>query len=137
MKVFTKLLKPQFSILESHGYLFVVSVDDSYLHGRTFSTSEDNVNTVVDLVDLSLSFTIHREKSVLVPIQEIEFLGFVLNCAEVKIKLTDCKSGKRILKMKNLLSEEKQTIRGLASVIGSLVPTFQVPPYGKLHYRES
>ena len=71
IKVLTKLLKPQFSILESRGYLFVVFVDDSYLHGRTFSTSEDNVNTVVDVVDLSLGFTIHPEKSVLVPIQEI------------------------------------------------------------------
>ena len=70
------------------------------------------------------------------PTQEIEFLGFVLNSVEMKIKLTDCKSGKIISKIKKLLYEGKQTIRDLASVIGSLVATFPVLPYGKLHYRE-
>ena len=55
---------------------------------------------------------------------------------EIKIKLTDCKSGKIISKIKKLLYEEKQTVRDLASVIGSLVATFSVLPYDKLHYRE-
>ena len=54
----------------------------------------------------------------------------------MKIKLTDCKSSKIISKIKMLLYEGKQTIRDLASVIGSLVATFPVLPYGKLHYRE-
>ena len=70
-------------------------------------------------------FTIHQEKSVLSPTQEIEFLGCVLNSVEVKIKLTDCISGKIISKIKKLLYEGKQTIRDLTSVIGSLVANFQ------------
>ena len=41
-----------------------------------------------------------------------------------------------ILKVKTLLYEGKQTIRELASVIRSLVATFPILPYGKLHYRE-
>ena len=49
MRVFTKLLKPPFSTLKSHGYQSVVIVDDSYLQGHTFSTCEDNVNAPVDL----------------------------------------------------------------------------------------
>ena len=53
---------------------------------------------------------------------------------EIKIKLTECKSGKIISKIKKLLYEEKQTVRDLASVIG--VATFSVLPYDKLHYRE-
>ena len=130
-----RVFKPPFSILRSHGYLSVVFFDDSYLQGHTFSTCEDNVNATVDGFQ-SLGFTIHPERSVLVPAQEIEFLGFVLNSVEMKIKLIDCKSGKIILKIKKLLYDEKQTIRDLASVIGSLVATFLVLPYGKLHYRE-
>ena len=132
MRVFTKLLKPPFSILRSHGYLSVVFVDDSYLQGHTFSTCEDNVNATVDLLQ-SLGFTIHPGKSVLVPTQKIEFLGFVLNSVERKIKLTDCKAGKIIPKIKKLLYEGKQIIRDLASVKGSLVATFLLLPYGKLH----
>ena len=135
MRVFIKLLKPPFSILRTHGYLSVVFVDDSYLQGHTFSTCKDNVNATVDLLQF-LRFTIHPEKSVLVPTQKIEFLGFVLNSVEMKVKLTDCKSDKIISKIKKLLYEGKQTIRDLASVIGSLVATFPVLPYGKLHYRE-
>ena len=86
MRVFTKLLKPPFSILRSHGYLSVVFADESYLQSYTFSTSEDNVNASVDLLQ-SLGSAIHLGKSVLAPTQEIEFLGFVLNSVEVKIKV--------------------------------------------------
>ena len=135
MRVFTKRLKPPISILRSHCYLSVVFVDDSYLQGRAFSTCEDNVNSTVHLLQ-SLGFTIHPEKSVLFPTQKTEFLGFVLNSVEMKIKLTDCKSGKIILKIKKLLYEGKQTIRDLAFTIGSLIATFPVLPYGKFHYRE-
>ena len=127
-----KVFKPPFSILRSHGYLYVIFSDDSHLQGNTFSTCEDNANTTVDVLQF-LGFTIHPVKSVLVPTLEIEFLGFVLNSVEMKIKLTDCKSSKIISK---LLYKGKQTIRDLASVIGSLVATFPVLPYGKLHYRE-
>ena len=132
--VFTKLLKPPFSILRSHGYLPVVIVDNPHLQGHTFSTNEGNTNAAADLFQF-LGFTIHPEKSVLILTQEIEFLGFVLNSTGMKIKLTDCNSGKIISKTKELLYEEKQTIRDLASVTGSLVATFPVLPYGKLHYR--
>ena len=135
IRVFAKLRKLPFSILRSHGYLSAVFVDDSYLQGHTFSTCEDNVNAAVDLFHC-LGFAIDPEKSVLVPTQEMQSLGFFLNSVEMKIKLTNCKSGKIILKIKKFLHEEKQTIRDLASVIGSLVATFPVLRYGKLHNRE-
>ena len=115
VRVFTKLLKPPFSILRSHGYLPVVIVDNPHLQGHTFSTNEGNTNAAADLFQF-LGFTIHPEKSVLILTQEIEFLGFVLNSTGMKIKLTDCNSGKIISKTKELLYEEKL-------------------PYGKLHYR--
>ena len=54
----------------------------------------------------------------------------------MKIKLTDYKAGKINSKIKKLLYEEKQTIQELAFVIGSLVATFKVFPYGKLFYWE-
>ena len=40
-----RVFKPPFSILRSHGYLYVIFSDDSYLQGHTFSKCEDNVNT--------------------------------------------------------------------------------------------
>ena len=111
-----RVFKPPFSILRSYGYLSVIFFDDSYLQGHTFSTCEDNVNTTVDVLQF-LRFTIHPEKSVLVPTQEIEFLGFVLNSVEMKIKLTDCKSGKIISKIKNLRYEGHLQYFSMASFI--------------------
>ena len=91
-------------------------MDDPYLHVHTFSTFEENVNATVDLLQFP-GFTIQPAKSVLVPTQEIEFLGFALKSVEMKIRLCDYKAGKAISKIKKLLYEEKQTIRDLASVI--------------------
>ena len=82
MRVFTKLpIKPPLSISRN---LPVVFVGKKYLQGHTFSTSEENLNATADLLQ-SLCFTIYPEKSVLVCIQKIEFLGFVLNSLEMKI----------------------------------------------------
>lgn len=53
-----------------------------------------------------------------------------------EIKLTDYEFGRIVLKIKKLLYQEKQTIRDLAPVIGSLLATFPVLPYGKLYYKE-
>ena len=98
----TKLLKPPFSILRRYGYLSVVFVDDSYLEGHIFSVCEENINATVDLLQ-SLGFTIDPAKSVLIPTQEIKFLAFALNSVQMKIRLTDCKSGQIISEMKKLL----------------------------------
>ena len=133
-RVFTELLKPPYSTLKNYGYLSVVLVEEFYRQGHIFSTCEENVNATVDLLQ-SLGITIHPEKPVLVPTEEIEFLGFVLTSVQMKINLTDCKSSKIISKIKKLLYEKKQTIRDLASVIGSLVAIFRVLTYGKLYYR--
>ena len=83
-----RVFKSPFSILRTHGYLSVLFFDDSYLQVHTFSTSENNVNTTVDVLQF-LGFAIHPEKSLLVPTQEIEFLPLVLNSVEMKIKLID------------------------------------------------
>ena len=103
-----RVFKPPFSILRSHGYLSVVFFDDSYLQGHTFSTCEDNVNATVDLLQI-LGFIIHLEKSVLVPTQEVEFLGFLLNSVEMKVKLPDYKSGKIILKIKSCYMKKNKS----------------------------
>ena len=90
--------------------------DDNYISGHTFSACEDNVNAPVDLLQF-LGCTIHPEKSVLVPTQEIEFLRFVLNSVKIKINRIDCKSDKVISKTKKLLHKEKQTPKHIISKI--------------------
>ena len=52
MKVFTKLLKPSFSILRNYGYLSGVFTGNSYFGGYGFSIYEDNINATVNLSSL-------------------------------------------------------------------------------------
>ena len=134
MRVFTKILKPPFSHLRAQGFLSVVFVDDTYLQGDTYAQCLSNVQTTIDTLQ-NLGFTIHAEKSILEPKQEIEFLGFVINSNNMCVSLSERKTNGLIHKINNFKSLEIQTIRQLASVIGSLLSTFPAVPNGPLHYR--
>ena len=83
----------------------------------------------------SLGFIIHKEKPVLKPTQCIEFLGFLINSAEMAIKINPKKSQIIIEKIKNFLDHKKPTTTQLASVIGSYISLFPALTLGKLHYR--
>ena len=68
-----------------------------------------------------LGLTINREKSVLTPVQTIEYLGFELNSNDMTVALTK----KKIVKLRptadHLLRQDQITIHDLASFVGTLV----------------
>ena len=74
MRIFTKILKLPFSFFRKQGLLSVTFLGDSYLQGATKSQCNQNVNATINLLT-SLRFTIHTKKSVLEPVQSIDFLG--------------------------------------------------------------
>ena len=74
MCIFTRILKPSFSVLRKQGLLSVTFLDDSYLQGAKKSQCNQNVNATINLLT-SLRFTIHTKKSILQPVQSIDFLG--------------------------------------------------------------
>eukprot|EP00794_Sanderia_malayensis_P010499 gene10499-11598_t len=136
MRLFTKVLKPPFACLRAKGHMSVVYVDDTYLQGNTQQECLDNAIATVSLLR-KLGFTIHLEKSQLLPVQELEFLGFLINSKNMTIKLTDNKIHGIREKILKFLNMKKPTIKDLASVIGTVISTFPAIPYGKLHYRNS
>ena len=71
-RIFTKLMKPVYSVLRCQGFENVGYIDDTYLKGSTFQDCEKNVSVTVNLL-CSLGFTLNREKSVLIPSQSITF----------------------------------------------------------------
>lgn len=75
-RVFTKLLKPVFSTLRKKSFESVTYIDDILLLGDSFEHCAKHVGSTSTLLD-SLGFTIHPTKSVMVPVQEIAFLGFL------------------------------------------------------------
>lgn len=75
-RVFTKLLKPVFSTLRKKSFESVTYIDDILLLGDSFEHCAKHVGSTSTLLD-SLGFTIHPTKSVMVPVLEIAFLGFL------------------------------------------------------------
>ena len=95
MRVFKKILNPDFSYLRKIGYLSVAYVDDPYLHGETFEECLQNITETVKLLQ-PLGIAIYPEKSVLKPSQKLTFLGFVLYSKTMTVTLTNTKKNYQI-----------------------------------------
>ena len=68
MRIFTKQVKPVFSVSRSNGHISVIFVHDSYLQGDTWSECQNNIKDTIGLLSC-LGFTINVPKSILEPIQ--------------------------------------------------------------------
>ena len=72
----------------------------------------NNMNNIYATIDLlsSFGFSIYTNKSVLIPTQKIEFLGFLINSKNMKILLTNKKAEHLTLKMKKFLVNKSPNI---------------------------
>ena len=131
---FTKLLKPVFSSLRKLGHISVVYIDDTWLTSEDYNSCVNNIAETITLLD-RLGFVIHPEKSILIPTQEITFLGFIFNSANMTLKLTP----ERALKLKTACLETLEAatphIRDVARLLGLMTSSFPGVMYGALHYR--
>ena len=109
-------------------------LDDTIIIGKSTADAEKAVQATVDLLS-TLGFIIHPDKSVLIPAQKIEFLGFCLDTASMRVTLPGNKSSDIKEACMDLYNDRKPTIRKVAQVIGKIVATFPASQYGPLHYR--
>ena len=119
-RIFTKLLKPLFSHFRSLGIITLCYLDDFIFINSTAVSLERDVDFVLSVLD-SLGLTINLEKSCLIPSQNIEFLGFVLDSVRMSVTLTRAKQDKIHGLGTALLSKSRVTIRDLAVFIGNVV----------------
>ena len=93
-RVFTRVLKPVFSYLRGQfGHTCLGYIDDSFYLGDGYTECEEaTLHSIQRFV--SLGFKIHPEKSVIIPTQILEFLGFILNSILVSVTLTNKKAVK-------------------------------------------
>ena len=75
-RIFAKILKPVYSHIRSLGHICMGHIDDSFLLGYNYTACAENIQDTIDTF-LNLGLVINPEKSVLMPTQEIEFLGFL------------------------------------------------------------
>ena len=134
-RIFVKLLKPVLSHLHAQGYISSGYLDDTYIQGESYLDCKNNVEATLDILT-KLGFFVHYEKSVTVPCQKLEHLGFLLNSQNMTVSLTDQKYDKLTHKIDNILKGDKHTIREVASVIGSLVSYATGVQHGSLFYKQ-
>ena len=85
-RIFTKVMKPMFSTLRKIGHTNVAYIDDSLLQNDTFEGCKQNIKDTMELAD-SVGLTIHPEKSIIIPTQSIEFVGFILDSRDMTLRL--------------------------------------------------
>ena len=131
---FTKLLKLVYAGLRSLGHFCMGRIHDSFLMRYIYASCEENIVQTVNMF-LKLGFVIHPTKSVLIPTQELKFLGFLLNNISMSIRLPPRKVTYVRQAYEDLLHQHNLTIREVAHVIGLIVSSFQGEQYGELFYR--
>ena len=133
-RLFTKILKPVYSHLRELGHTCMGHIDDSLLVGYNYQSCKCNITDSL-LLFTQLGFVIHPEKSVLQPVQSIEFLGFVIDSVQMTTRLLPRKVTKVKSICNDLLHKHNPTIREVAQVIGLLVSSLPGALFGPLHYR--
>ena len=133
-RLFTKITKPFFSHLRKKGLLNSPYIDDCLLLGDTW---EDCKNNIVETINLSedTGFIVHPDKSILVPTQIIEYLGFILNSKLMTVAVNKRQADKIWEACHELASQQTCTILQLAKVVGLLVASLPGVKLGKLYYR--
>merc|ERR1712030_224722 len=84
---------------------------------------------------LQAGFLINQNKSIEIPSQEIEFLGFKLNSLQMVISLPPRKIDNIHDLCADMLAKTSIQIRVLAKFIGILVSSLPGVKYGELYYR--
>ena len=136
-RIFTKVMKPVFAYLRSQfGHTCLGYIDDSFYLEDSYTECELATLRAVQLI-ISLGFKVHPEKSVIIPTQTLEFLGFVLNSIRMIVTLTSKKADKILQLCEKFSHPNKQfSIREVASFLGTLVSSFPGVQFGPLHYRQ-
>jgi len=132
--IFTKLLKPVLTCLREQGIRCLMYIDDMLILGKTQEELTHNFQICKSLL-ISLGFMVNEEKSVAGPLQELEFLGFLISSKSMTLTVTTEKLKSLILQCKQLLQTQWTTIRHLAQIIGTMTSLKQAILPAPLNYR--
>ena len=133
-RVFTKLLKPVLSILRQRGIRLIVYLDNILLMVPSVEQVLQHAASTLNLLE-GLGFTVNYLKSVLVPSQQMEFLGSLVNSLDLSLSLPRDKIRKIQSKCQDLLNTRVTTVRELSKFLGLLSSSIQAVFPAPLHYR--
>ena len=111
-------------------------IDDTFIKNASRDQLLRDIEKTLDTFQ-KCGFTINWKKLVLTPMQELIFLGFVINTIDYTISITQDKKSDILDLLDKILKhkQKKFSIRFLGKVIGKLVSIFLACPEGPLYYR--
>ena len=119
-RVFTKLFKPIIAYFRFLGFRVVIFIDDLILIASSYHECLQQLEILKSTL-CELGFTVNVEKSQLVPVNEILYLGFLINSIATTLHLPAEKLMKIVSACKDLLAKHQPSVRDVAKVTGLLV----------------
>jgi hypothetical protein len=137
-KLFTRVIKALLKVCWAVGIHIYGYLDDTLNRNRTIALAEYVCKFVIDLFQRA-GFLIHPVKSVLIPTQVIEFLGFMIDSINMTISLPGEKE-KRLRKelrwwIKVVHEGQWVQIRKASAFLGYLIAMLPASTYSKAHFR--
>ena len=127
-------MKPVVALLRWAGIRLIIYLDDLLFMHATQEGLREDMATARYLLE-NLGFVINLEKSVFVPMQKLEFLGFVINTIDMILVLPDDKVKSIKSLCRTLLGQQLVSVRDLSQLIGKLTASIQAVFPAPLHYR--
>ena len=132
-RVFTKVLKPLVAYVRRLGLRICIYIDDMLILNSQREGAIRDASLMIYLLE-NLGFVVNMDKSILLPSQEMEFLGVLVNSITMSLSLPDNKVLNLQKECRSLLSSRSASPSDLAHLIGKMVAAkaavFQAP----LHY---
>ena len=90
-RVFSKVLKPVIALLCTRRISLIIYLDDLLIAAGTYIDCLNHTKQVISLLE-SLGFRTNYEKSIIIPTQKLEFLGFIIDSTSTSLALPVGKS---------------------------------------------
>ena len=133
-RVFTKLLKPVLARLRHQGVRIIMYLDDMLIMSQSKDELERQLSQTTALPE-GLGFVINKKKSLLLPTQSIQFLGFVVDSKEMSVRLTEEKVAQITATCRRVQQAGSLSLRQLARLIGKMTATIPAIHQAPLWYR--
>ena len=131
---FTKILHPVVTTLRQFGIRVIIYLDDMLILAASRKAALVYTASAIHLL-CGLGFIVNFEKSVLVPAQEMTFLGFQVRSVSLTIQISDERRTKILRSCRDALAEPGISIRQLASIVGMMTSAWPGVAPAPLHLR--
>ena len=133
---FTKIMKPLMGLLRAWGIRIVIYIDNMLILSEFREAAAQHLEVLIFLLE-ALGFIVNKEKSILCPSQELEFLGLSVDSQSLQLKLPIEKMKQIRKEAGQLQRKESMSARQLSQFLGKLNAASQAVLVTPLFLQES